>query len=297
MNMQMLDASLSSDAAEWRDRVLSLPPNLQEMHYLPGYVKAYADEGGWRARCVVIDGSNGFVMFPHVDKGALGLGSAYGYGAPLSSAPVKPDIDNVWLDRARMTDVWLRTHPLLPAEHQFPGEKEKQVVWMDLTGDPESQLRKGHRSSVAAARRAGVTIGTITLGEFYQMYLATMERLTAADRWRFSIKLLRDLRDAFPDGFHIMAAFYNGTPEAACVLLRAFGTCYYHYAASWRRHPEIGAGNLLVVEAAKWAKAQGDNRMHLGGGLTPDPGDSLLRFKAGFSNHRAWTHVIKRRHD
>ncbi len=288
--MQMLDASISSDAAEWRDRVLSLPPNLQDLHYLPGYVKAYADEGGWPALCSVGDAADGFMIFPHVFKGTQ-IATAYGYGAPLASVPITVDAD--W--PPTLADVWFRMHPLLPADHQPPGDREKQIVWMDLTVNPESQLRKGHRSSVAAARKAGVSIGTITLGEYYQMYLATMERLTAADRWRFSIKLLRDLREAFPDGFHIMAAFYNGTPEAACVLLRAFGTCYYHYAASWRRHPEIGAGNLLVVEAAKWAKSQGDARLHLGGGLTLDPEDSLLRFKAGFSNHRAWTHVIKRR--
>lgn len=287
--MQMLDASLSSDAVEWRDRVLSLPPNLQDLHYLPGYVKAYADEGGWPALCSVVDGANGFVIYPHVVK-AKQIATAYGYGAPLASVPIMAD--EAW--KPAGADVWYRMHPLLHADHQPPGEREKQIVWMDLTADPESQLRKGHRSSVAAARKAGVWVDTITLGEFYQMYLGTMERLTAADRWRFSIKLLRDLRDAFPDGFRIMAAFYNGTPEAACVLLRAFGTCYYHYAASWRRHPEIGAGNLLVVEAAKWAKSHGDKRLHLGGGLTPDPNDSLLRFKAGFSNHRAWTHVIKR---
>ena len=288
MNMQMLDASLSSDAAKWRDLVLSLPPDLQDLHYLPGYVKAYADEGGWPALCSLVEAANGFVIYPHVVK-ARQVATAYGYGAPLASVPIMAD--QAW--KPSGADVWFRTHPLLPADHQPPGEREKRVVWIDLAGDPEAELRKGHKSSVAAARKAGVSIGTITLGEFYQMYLATMERLTAADRWRFSIKLLRDLRDAFPNGFHIMAAFYNGTPEAACVLLRAFGTCYYHYAASWRRHPELGIGNMLVVEAARWAKEQGDKRLHLGGGLTPDPDDSLLRFKTGFSSKQTWTHVFR----
>jgi hypothetical protein len=286
----VLDASRSSDAATWRDLVLSLPEHLRDLHYLPAYVKAYADEWGAQAKCGVINGSNGFVIYPHVRRSADHLCSPYGYGAPLASEPVAEDV--VWRGITSAPTIWFRMHPLLSANHQPAGKREKQVVWMDLTADNiESGLRKGHRSSVAAARRAGVTIGTLTLGEFYQMYLATMERLTAEDRWRFSIKLLRDLRDAFPDGFTILAAFYNGQPEAACVLLRAFGTCYYHYAASWRRHPEIGAGNLLVVEAARWAKSQRDKRLHLGGGLTPDPNDSLLRFKSGFSTRRAWTYT------
>ncbi len=50
----------------------------------------------------------------------------------------------------------------------------------------------------------------------------------------------------------------------------------------------------VVIEAAKWAKARGFTRLHLGGGTTPDPKDPLYRFKGGFSKRRAWVYKYER---
>lgn len=80
--------------------------------------------------------------------------------------------------------------------------------------------------------------------------------------------------------------------------VRAGGSCYYHYAASFRapEHANLGVGNLLVVEAAKMAKRMGYRRLHLGGGPTTDPNDSVLAFKAAFTKPewKAWTYIAER---
>ena len=64
---------------------------------------------------------------------------------------------------------------------------EKDVVFIDLTGDESvilKNLRKGHRSSLTAARRAGVKIEKVernvpgNLAVFKEMYNATMIRKT-----------------------------------------------------------------------------------------------------------------------
>jgi lipid II:glycine glycyltransferase (peptidoglycan interpeptide bridge formation enzyme) len=66
-----------------------------------------------------------------------------------------------------------------------------------------------------------------------------------------------------------------------------FGTAYYHFAGNRDAHPELRANNLTMYETALWAQKAGYVRYHLGGGVTSRADDSLLRFKAGFSDRRA----------
>ena len=42
-----------------------------------------------------------------------------------------------------------------------------------------------------------------------------------------------------------------------------------------------------MLETALWARRSGCSRYHLGGGVTSTGDDTLLRFKAGFSDRRA----------
>jgi lipid II:glycine glycyltransferase (peptidoglycan interpeptide bridge formation enzyme) len=72
------------------------------------------------------------------------------------------------------------------------------------------------------------------------------------------------------------------------------GICYYHYAGSFDRHRNIGIGQALVIGAAEFAKSRGYGRLHLGGGLSTNTEDSLLRFKSGFSKRRAWCYTYTR---
>lgn len=252
---------------------------MTDLHFLPGYAEAYARETKSRLvffedapiRTPVLIGRDGVATHP------------YGYGAAMPPA--------AWLS-GTASRVWWRPHPLIDGIAGQGAEREKLIAFMDLAGEPEDELRKGHRSSVTLAKAGGVTVEpSDDIPAFHALYTATMERLGAEARWRISLRLLQDLRAAVPAGFQILVASIDGEPEAACLMLGAFRTAYYHYAASARKHPASGAGNLLVVEAAHWAKARGYERLHLGGGTTTDPNDSLLRFKCGFSRRRAWTYV------
>ncbi len=103
---------------------------------------------------------------------------------------------------------------------------EKRIVYMDLSIDPEAELRKGHKSSLELSRRSGVTIEHCDeLELFRDMYWNTMNRLGADERWNYGSGLLLNLRDAYPDGFQFLLAKVNGEPEAGCILLGAHQTC------------------------------------------------------------------------
>jgi hypothetical protein len=65
---------------------------------------------------------------------------------------------------------------------------------------------------------------------------------------------------------------------AALLGLASKPWLHYHLGASERSG---GANNLLFLEAARWAQAEGYERFHLGGGVG-GADDSLLEFKLRF---------------
>ncbi len=292
MTFRILDASHPLDRAAWQEALSKLPASQRDLHFEPGYVAAYAAEIGAHALCALQSyNDNDFVLYPFVLKSTKEIACAYGYGGHVFSNPVGRlflDDFRYWRIQNRIIREFYRCHPFV-THIRDEGPAEKQIVYMDLSLDPETELRKGHKSSLNLARGAGVTVEpSDDLELFRDMYLQTMSRKHAQKRWEFSENLLPALKDAYPDGFRFMLAKVHGEPEAGCILLGAHQTCYYHYAGSYGCHRYIGVGQAIVVEAAKWAK------LHLGGATTADPKDPLFIFKSGFSKQRAWVYKYER---
>jgi hypothetical protein len=115
------------------------------------------------------------------------------------------------------------------------------------------------------------------------MYDYAMARCDAAPHWRLPKLWFTHFFSALPINTQVFQAVFEGKPEAFCVLLFGYGTCYYHFAASYKQH--YGASHLMVKTAMEWSKAQGHKRFHLGSGLEKQ--DGLFTFKSGFSKLRA----------
>jgi GNAT superfamily N-acetyltransferase len=285
MTLRVLDAANKKDCGAWSEYLESLSSEWRDIHYEPEYMQAYAEEDGSRALCLTGD-MGGFL--PIMLRG-LKIGNAYSYGS-------YPWFTQYWIDWSQergVETIRYRAHPFYPVP-ATGAEPEKLIAYMDLSIDPYAELRKGHASSIMLANKSGVTVElSDDIDLFYSMYCAMLDRTGAKENWRFDVKLLSKLRALYPIGFQVLIAKVDGEPEAGCVLLGARKTCYYHYAGSFGRWRNIGVGNLLVIKAAEYAKAVGYDRLHLGGGLTADPSDSLFRFKAGFSKRRCWVYQYK----
>ena len=173
---------------------------------------------------------------------------------------------------------------------------EKNVVFIDLVqmdSGIKTSLRKGHRSSIAAARKAGAQIAKVdtsapNLANFLQMYKETMVRRRAADRWFVPDGYFENcVHHLGADRSSLFFAIVDGEIESGCFLMHDFSTVYYHFAGTYATRPALGINNLMVYETAVWAHSANFRRYHLGGGVTSSDGDSLLRFKSGFSDLRA----------
>lgn len=315
--------------AEWTRLILALPPQLRDIHYLPQYARIYSESYGYEPSLAVFESGGKFVLQPFVrrplnvlpflegsDRTFTDIANPYGYGGPLSNASTNAegrelyarfgDAFGRWCDAEGIASEFASLHPFL-AGHQLPlvegvlrPTHEKDVVYLDLSGTQEdlaAGLNRGHRSSVSKARRAGVRVERVdataaNLATFDAIYRETMERREAAPRWFVPQAFFANTCRALgPERASLFFAYVGASIECGYLLMHAFDTAYYHFAGTRNAYPEARANNFTLYETACWARSQGFRRYHLGGGVTRDPADSLLRFKAGFSQLRAPLHT------
>jgi hypothetical protein len=314
-------------ATRWTALVARLPSHLRDIHFLPEYGRIYREAYGFTPFLAVHFDADNFVLQPFVrrplqdlpflaeaaDKGAFSdIANPYGYGGPLSNVSESGAAQGLYGKFAELLSAWCCSeqiaseftslHPFM-AQHQrslvdgvLAPEYAKEVVFIGLDADGQrfkESFRKGHRSSISAAVRAGIQVARVVptaanLKLFNEMYEETMVRRNAADRWFVPEDYFeRCIVSLGEKRASLVFAYVGDRLESGCLLIHDFDTAYYHFAATYANHPASGVNNLMVFEAANIAGSMGYRRLHLGGGVTGAEDDSLLRFKAGFSNLRA----------
>jgi hypothetical protein len=326
LTFRVLCAS-GDEARHWRRLIEVLPSPLRDIHFLPEYADIYRASYGYEACLALLEADEGYVLQPFVRRplrelpflaGKANAGrfsdmaNPYGYGGPLCSHADAATGRRLyarfaaafssWCDEEDIASEFTSLHPFMAAHQRalvcgtLAPRHEKDVVFIDLAsdeGDIRRRMRKGHRSSAAVARRAAVRVEKVepsasNLALFGEMYTATMVRRQAAPRWFVPQDYFANcVLGLGVDRTSLFFARIGDEIESACLLIHDFSTAYYHFAAGRAQRPELGVNNLMVYETARWAKDKGFSRYHLGGGVTSGEADSLLRFKAGFSDLRA----------
>ncbi len=248
-----------------------------------------------------------------VEGGLQDIESVYGY-----SGPVANDADagflhaawkdyDVWCQASNVVSEFVRFNPLLDntsaahPEMRLVLDRQTVTVLLDSADSIRSQCEPVQRNRIRKAVKNGLSFEMLTLAEglpiFVPIYLGTMTRLDAAPFYLFSRQyfssLARDLRD------HGVVAVvrHGGVPLASALFLLGEGLIHYHLGGSVTHGRAFAPNNLLFYETALWAGERGFRHLHLGGGRTPDPADTLLRFKARFSPNRSTFFVGTRVND
>jgi hypothetical protein len=326
MPFEILSAN-GEDGERWRTLVEGLAFEHRDIHFLPDYGRIYQDAYGFEPFLAVYGDRDSYILQPFVRRPLSGLSflsgvpdastfsdlaNPYGYGGPLSN---ETDADRAyslytkfrsafttWCEEEDIASEFVCLHPLMADRQReiirdiLAPTYEKDVVYIDLAGDAEMILRglsRGHRSSVAKARRSGVCVERVemtdaNLSTFAEIYFATMRRRNAAERWfvpdnyfTYYVRHLGSVRAS------LFFARVENTVEVAYLLIHEYSTAYYHFGGTRGLFPEARVNNLLMYATAVWAQRNGYKRYYLGGGVTSNPDDTLLRFKAGFSTKRA----------
>jgi hypothetical protein len=328
--------SYGTDATSWSYLISKLNREDRDLHFLPEYGNLYRTTYDFEPFLVFFGDDEHYVIQPFVKRllnklpflaeqniaeTYFDIANPYGYGGPVFRCD-SPDEARILFQEfnrhfceycmeERIASEFTSLHPFLNSREVIIASglidlvQCKDVVYIDLSL-PEDEIWKGinrgHRSSINKSKKSGVVIEKVEpspghLKVFNGLYFQTMERNQAAARWFFPEDYFQNCCDILgPDRVSLFFAYINGGVASAYLLIHDFTTAYYHFGGSDERFYDFRPNNLLMYEAALWAKRQGYLRFHLGGGVSSAPDDSLLRYKSGFSGRKAALYTYSRIH-
>jgi serine/alanine adding enzyme len=178
----------------------------------------------------------------------------------------------------------------------------RDIVWADVTVPPEvmfpNHLEHSCRKNVHKAQREGVTIkiesSDEAIAKFFRIYVGTMRRREAYDRYYFSLDFFKTIRNTMPDNSRFVFAEHKGRMIAATLYLHDDKSVYSFLGGADAEFNELRPTNLVIWNTILWAHETGKERLILGGGYKPN--DGIFRFKATFSPLRQPFYVFKSIH-
>jgi hypothetical protein len=205
----------------------------------------------------------------------------YGYGGPTGEGFW--DSYEAWARERGVVSTFVRFHPLLANQRGAPIHVEQLAPTVAWRVEPERDLLAGlhfkHRNKVRKAENAGARVEQHGgLGEFVPLYEDTMRRIDADPFYLFEPAYWERLGELPLARFD---AVIDGDVVASALCLPSKPWLHYHLSGTTDKGRETGSSTLVLLEAARWAQANGYDRFHLGGGLG-GKADSLHHFKARF---------------
>jgi len=230
------------------------------------------------------------------------LTTPYGYGGPLivpKTETTKGVKKSVFLfleyEKRNQKSEFIRFHTVYKQWKYFQGatffnpKYINDVVFIDLTQDLSTickHIKKGHRYNIRKAIERGCKINfernpqEPQISNFIKLYSQTMERNKASYRYYFTTEFIANhfkLLNAL-----LLEAKMNDIVIASSIFLLGNTIIHYHLSGSDYNFRNLYPSDLMLWEAITWAKTNGFELLHLGGGRGKN--DSLFDFKKAFSN-------------
>jgi serine/alanine adding enzyme len=206
----------------------------------------------------------------------------YGYGGPAGGDGSFWPAYEEWARERGVVSTFVRFHPLYGNQRDAPIHLEElapTVAWRLGERDLLAGLHFKHRNKVRKAEKAGATVTAASgLDGFVELYEDTMRRIDADGFYLFEPAYWERLEELPLARFD---ALIDGEVVASALCLATPPWLHYHLSGTTDAGRSTGASTLVLLEAARWAQAQGYDRFHLGGGLGGEA-DSLHHFKARF---------------
>ena len=295
---------IGPDAPVWEE-ILQRAPH--DFHHTAGYLRHSAQHEGGTARAMVVeDGVSGLflpVVIRPIWDGSIDAASPYGYPGPIMWGTTEPEFMREALETGidllrseGIVSLFVRLHPILNAVAPVgvgTVVTHGETVSVDLTQPSDmiwGRTRKNHRRDILKAVSLGYVARLDSSWEhfdtFVRQYRETMGRLGAEERYMFDEAYFRGLRSALGSSISLWVVQNGAGVVAASVLfVETAGIVQYHLAGSDEEFAQDRPNKLLINSARTWAQERRNRHFHLGGGVGAAY-DSLMHFKAGFSDDR-----------
>jgi hypothetical protein len=307
----MLIDTLSIDDARWNTALSQLR---HDFYHQPAYVQLEAHRiGATPEAFLVSDGDRLFfvpylvrscnLLFPGIQEPVFDVVSPYGYpGILMSDQGRNAEFAAQGFAALRETfasrgvcAAFLRMNPILGDDFDsfFPPDAfqdSSQTVVVDLEPselDLRKQIRRAFQQTLRKCQGLGYTVRVVSLVEvldtFVELYKQTMDRVQAKESYYFDRDYFLSL--ARLPGVHCCVIESGSTVVSASVFFECDGIVNTHLGGTHTEYLSKSPGIMAMFEVMLWAKSRGHRWLQLGGGVGGRD-DSLLHFKAGFSDKR-----------
>lgn len=131
---------------------------------------------------------------------------------------------------------------------------DSESVWSDMAGSSRTMTRKAVNHGYTGAVRQATAEDLSPLGDFRILYEQTMKRLDAAPRYFSADAYYGGLLDEMgPDLLIAEVRDPEGAVVSVALLMRHGDRLHYHLAGSTLGDMRMGASNLLLWTATKYA--------------------------------------------
>lgn len=178
----------------------------------------------------------------------------------------------------------------------------REIVYIDVTLPEEKLWQESFtyacRKNIRRAKNSDVKIfsakSSAHIHEFHKIYLHTMERTNANEKYFFPLDFFLKFFSEMPNQAKFMLAEYQGQLIAGTLYLHDDTNVYSYLGGANHEFQRVRPSNAIVYETIQWARATGKKRLVLGGGYREN--DGIFRFKSSFSPLRSKFQVYKRIH-
>lgn len=312
------------DSGEWHDILERVPES--DVYFLPEYHRVYELNGEGMARAFVAWEGDDLLFYPFLVRPIEKIGhesipqsyydieTVYGYSGPLATNNNPEFLErawksfSVWCANEHVVAEFIRFHPstgnhfLVDSSCKVAQDRETVVVHTDCSpGDLWANYPEVQRNKVRRARSRGLECKEVGINDgmeaFKHLYRSTMERVGADERYYFSDAYFEGLISELGDKVRLFTVYDDIHPVCAGLYLQHGGRVHGHLAGRDVRYNSAAPSNLLVHSVAQWGQRNGFHSLHLGGGRTSGPNDSLFQFKSQISRLRLPFYIGMRVHN
>lgn len=307
----MLIETLTINDSRWTEVVNQMH---HDFHHQAAYVQLEAERINATPEALVVsEGAQLFFvpylvrscnqLFPELNDPILDAVSPYGYpGFLLNEAGRNPVFAAQGLSAFKenlatrgICTAFLRMNPILGDDFctLFPSgtfHDSSQTVVVDLEPSEDQlckQVRRAFQQTYRKGKAFGFTVRFVGLEEvldtFLELYQQTMDRVQANQSYYFDRSYFASL--ARLPGVHCCVIESGSSISAACVFLECDGIVNTHLGGTRTDFLAQSPFTTVIFEVMLWAKSRGNRWLQLGGGVGGRE-DSVLHFKAGFSDKR-----------
>ena len=303
-----------SEKTRWRNYLNELPYSQQDIYFTPEYYEIYENYKDGLARCFVFEDNEHIAIYPFLQNSINKLGyrldeeysdiqGAYGYNGVVSNCFQTSFINkfyttfNNYCKENNIVAEFTRFHPLLKNQVFSSGNlniiKDRKTVCINLS-ETEAELwdksySSTNRNMIRKALKNNVEIAISSnpndYKEFYKIYVKAMQDLNTPPYFYFNEKYVSDFKTLIPGNHKLILAKHNNEIIGGMILMIYKKYAHYHLSCRKKEYGKFALNNLLLDFVIKYAKSQGCEFFHLGGGTSSSEKDSLFLFKANFSNN------------